>query len=114
MAQSLNYVSNAPLLTVYRGGIITGLMFVAVCVIGCVMAYRALRSESLTKAVFGGMFIGVAVVSANLQQSVVDMPQMTMTFAVLLAFMVYVHQSLERPAERAPSSTEKPLVSAAS
>jgi hypothetical protein len=114
LAQSLNYVSNAPLLTVYRGGIITGLMFVAVCVIGCVMAYRALRSESLTKAVFGGMFIGVAVVSANLQQSVVDMPQMTMTFAVLLAFMVYVHQSLERPAERAPSSTEKPLVSAAS
>jgi len=112
LAQSLNYVSNAPLLTVYRGGVITGLMFVAVLVIGCILAYRALRSESLANAIFGGMFIGIAVVSANLQQSVVDMPQMTLTFAVLLAFMVYVDQS-SRPSPPAPAVTEEPLVSAA-
>jgi hypothetical protein len=112
LAQSLNYVSNAPLLTVYRGGVITGLMFVAVLVIGCILAYRALRSDSLANAIFGGMFIGIAVVSANLQQSVVDMPQMTLTFAVLLAFMVYVDQS-SRPSPPAPAVTEEPLVSAA-
>jgi hypothetical protein len=112
LAQSLNYVSNAPLLTVYRGGIITGLLFVAVLVIGCVMAYRALRSESLTSAVFGGMFIGIAVVSSNLQQSVVDMPQMTLTFSVLLAFMVYVDQG-NRASPPAPAVTEEPLASAA-
>ncbi|MDQ2635342.1 MAG: O-antigen ligase domain-containing protein [Actinomycetota bacterium] len=97
LAQSLNYVSNAPLLTVYRGGIITGLVFVAVLVVGAVMAYRALRSPSLTHAVYGGVFIGIAVVSANLQQSVVDMPQMTLTFSILLAFMVYVDQTRHAP-----------------
>lgn len=97
LAQSLNYVSNAPLLTVYRGGIITGLVFVAVLVVGTVMAYRALRSPSLTHAVYGGVFIGIAVVSANLQQSVVDMPQMTLTFSILLAFMVYVDQTRHAP-----------------
>jgi hypothetical protein len=91
-AQSFNYVSNAPLLTVYRGGIITGLLFVTVLVIGCVMAYRAMRSPSLPNAVFGGLFIGTAVVYMNLQQSVVDMPVMALQFSVLLAFMVYVYQ----------------------
>lgn len=93
LAQSLNYVSNAPLLTVYRGGLVAGVMFVAVLIIGCVMAYRALRSPSLTHATFGGIFIGIALVANNLQQSVVDMPQMTLTFSVLLVFMVYVDQS---------------------
>ncbi|MGV0797732.1 O-antigen ligase domain-containing protein, partial [Mycolicibacterium elephantis] len=96
-AQSLNYVSNAPLLTVYRGGIISGLAFVAVLVIGCVVAYRALRSPSLPHAVYGGVFIGIAVVSANLQQSVVDMPQMTLTFSILLVFLVYVDQTRHGP-----------------
>lgn len=61
------------------------------------MAYRALRSPSLTHAVYGGVFIGIAVVSANLQQSVVDMPQMTLTFSILLAFMVYVDQTRHAP-----------------
>lgn len=93
LAQSINYVSNAPLLTVYRGGIIAGVMFVAVCLIGAVMAYRALRSPSLTHATFGGVFIGIVVVANNLQQSVVDMPQMALTFSVLLVFMVYVDQA---------------------
>ncbi|ORA67903.1 hypothetical protein BST23_05895 [Mycolicibacterium elephantis] len=97
LAQSLNYVSNAPLLTVYRGGIISGLAFVAVLVIGCVVAYRALRSPSLPHAVYGGVFIGIAVVSANLQQSVVDMPQMTLTFSILLVFLVYVDQTRHGP-----------------
>lgn len=92
-AQQLNYVSNAPLLTVYRGGIITGLIFVAILVMGCVMGYRAMRSPSLPNAVFGGVFIGTAVVYMNLAQSVVDMPVMALQFSLFLAFMVYVDQS---------------------
>jgi hypothetical protein len=92
-AYSLNYASNAPLLTTYRGGLVTGLVFVAVLVIGCVMGYKALRSPSLPDAVFGGMFIGTSVVYMNLQQSVVDMPVMALQFSVLLAFMSYVDQT---------------------
>ena len=99
-AQSLNYVSNAPLLTVYRGGIITGLIFVAILVIGCVMGYRAMRSDSLPNAVFGGVFIGTAVVYMNLAQSVVDMPVMALQFSMFLAFMVYVDQSSRPPKDK--------------
>jgi multisubunit Na+/H+ antiporter MnhF subunit len=93
LAQQVNYPSNAPLLTLYRGGIITALALVVVLVIGCVISYRAMRSPSLPDAVFGGSFIGIAVVSCNLQQSIVDMPQMTLTFSILLAFLMYVDQS---------------------
>jgi hypothetical protein len=99
-AQSFNYVSNAPLLTIYRGGIITGLLFVAVLVIGCVMAYRTLRSPSLPHAVFGGMFIGIAVVYMNLAQSVVDMPVMALQFSMFLAFMVYAYETCGHPKNR--------------
>jgi hypothetical protein len=101
-AQSLNYVSNAPLLTVYRGGIITGLVFVAVLLIGCFLGYRAMRSPSLPNAVFGGVFIGTAVVYMNLAQSVVDMPVMALQFAMFLAFMVYVDQSRRLSKDEAP------------
>jgi hypothetical protein len=107
-AQSLNYVSNAPLLTVYRGGIITGLLFVTILVIGCVLGYRAMRSSSLPDAVFGGVFIGTAVVYMNLAQSVVDMPVMALQFSMFLAFMVYVDQS-----RRVPKDESKPEASAA-
>jgi hypothetical protein len=106
-AQQLNYVSNAPLLTVYRGGIITGLIFVAVLVIGCVMAYRAMRSSSLPNAVFGGVFIGTAVVYMNLAQSVVDMPVMALQFSVFLAFMAYVDQSRREELRSRDLATEK-------
>jgi polysaccharide biosynthesis protein PslJ len=106
-AYSLNYVSNAPLLTVYRGGLICGILFVAILLIGCVMAYRALRSDSLPYAIFGGIFIGIAVVSCNLQQSVVDMPGMTVTFSILLAFMVYVYEGC-RLSRAGPALIEEP------
>jgi polysaccharide biosynthesis protein PslJ len=103
LAQQVNYPSNAPLLTLYRGGIITALMLVVVLIIGCVMAYRAMRSPSMTDAIFGGVFIGVAVVSCNLQQSIVDMPQMTLTFSIFLAFMAYVDQSRRRSRDESSS-----------
>jgi hypothetical protein len=106
LAQQVNYPSNAPLLTLYRGGIITALLLVVVLVIGCVLAYRAMRSPSLPNATFGGVFIGVAVISCNLQQSIVDMPQMTLTFSIFLAFMLYVDQSrrLSLAETRSPDS----------
>lgn len=92
-AQTFNYVSNAPLLTVYRGGIITGLIFVVILLIACALGYIAMRSRSFPNAVFGGGFIGLAVLYMNLAQSVVDMPVMTLQFAIALAFMVYVAQN---------------------
>jgi hypothetical protein len=96
-AFNLNFVSNAPLIAAYRAGMIAGLIFVAVLVIGCVMSYRALRSDSLPAALYGGVFIGFCVVALQLDHPVVDIPQMTAAFGILLTFLVYVDRSREKP-----------------
>ncbi len=93
-AQTFNYVSNAQLLTVYRAGLITGLMFTAVLIMACALGYMAMRSSWLPNAVFGGVFIGLALIYMNLAQSVVDMPVMTLQWSIALAFIVYVGQNV--------------------
>ena len=115
-AQTFNYVSNAPLLTVYRGGLITGVMFSLILLMGCVLAYLALRSRWLPNAAFGGLFIGLALIYMNLAQSVVDMPVMTMQWSIALAFMVYVAQNVRAEfrtrrlvSEPAPAPPREPV-----
>jgi polysaccharide biosynthesis protein PslJ len=98
---ALNIISNAPLLQIYRAGIFTGLAFLAIIVIGCVMSYRALRSDSLPFAVYGGVFIAFCVVALNLDHGVTDVPQTTLCFSVFLAFLGYV----DRSRRRAPDPT---------
>jgi hypothetical protein len=102
-AFNLNFVSNAPLIAAYRAGMIAGLIFVAVLVIGCVMGYRALRSDSLPAALYGGVFIGFCVVALQLDHPVVDIPQMTAVFGIFLVFLVYVDRSRQSsdPSKRA-------------
>jgi hypothetical protein len=92
-AYTLNHVSNAPLLTIYRGGIITGIAFLAVLIIGCIMGYRALRSDSLPGAIYGGVFIGFCVVALNLDHPVVGIPQATLSFSILLVFLVFIDRA---------------------
>ncbi|MDR3663369.1 MAG: O-antigen ligase family protein [Mycobacterium sp.] len=86
----LNHVSNAPLLTIYRGGIFTGLAFFAIMLIGCIMSYRAIRSNHFPWAVYGGVFIGFCVVALELDHPVVGIPPATLEFSILLAFLVHV------------------------
>jgi polysaccharide biosynthesis protein PslJ len=108
-AFTLNHVSNTPLLTIYRGGIITGLCFIAVMVIGGIMSYRALRSHSLPWAIYGGVFIGFCVVALNLDHPVVGIPQATLKFSILLAFLVYIDRARTEELRRHayPQSEEK-------
>jgi polysaccharide biosynthesis protein PslJ len=107
---TLNHVANAPLLTVYRGGILAGLLFVAVLVIGCVMAYRALRSPSLPAAMLGGVFICFCVVALQLDFPVVTIPSVTMMFSVFLVFLVYVNQApVPRPDPAPAGALDAPL-----
>jgi hypothetical protein len=84
-----NLVSNAPLVTLYRGGILPFIAFVAVMVISIVMAYRSLRSNSLPLATYGGIAIGLTVVQFNLDHNVSDVPQNVLLWSMLLAFVVY-------------------------
>ncbi len=106
LAFKLGHVSNAPLLTVYRGGIFTGLAFVAVLVVGCIIGWRALRSDSLPHALFGGIFIGFSFVGLQLDHPVVAVPPITTTFSILLAFVVFI--DLERTAGRRRIPLEAP------
>jgi hypothetical protein len=94
----LNFVSNSPLITIYRSGMVVGLVFLAVLVIACIMSYRALRSDSLPAAIYGGVFIGFCVVALQLDHPVVTSPQSGIAFGIFLAFLVYLDRSRPTPA----------------
>lgn len=88
-AFEVNFVANSPLLTVYRGGIFTGLAFTAILVAGAVVGYRMLRSGRWELGFYGGTFIGFSAVALQLDFPVVSNPSTTTTFSVMLAFVVY-------------------------
>lgn len=85
-----NFPSNAPLVTLYRGGLLAFLPFMAVVVIGCVLAYRAVRQQSFPLAAFGAVFIGLCVVQMQLDHPLAGTPQGALTYSIYLAFLVYV------------------------
>lgn len=91
-AFSLNFVANVPLITIYRGGLIVGAVFLALLVVGCVMSARAIRSDSTPNALFGGIFIGICLVALQLDHMVATIQQVTLMFSILLVFLVVVDQ----------------------
>jgi hypothetical protein len=97
LAFQVNYVSNSPLIAIYRAGIIVGLVFLVVLVMGCVIGWRALRSDSFPAAIYGGVFIGFSVIALNLDHPVVDIPQSAAAFSIFMAFLVYVDRSRQSP-----------------
>jgi hypothetical protein len=111
VAYTLNYVSNAPLIVIYRGGIIVGAVFVAVMLIGCVMGYRAMRSPSLPYAVYGGVFIAFCFVAMQLDHPTATVPQITIMFSIFLAYLVYIDQ--QRGSPRHAIDLDRQLVAAA-
>ena len=97
LAFQLNYVSNAPLITVYRAGIFAGLAFVAIMVIGCIVGYRALRSASTSNAIMGGFFISACFLALQLDHTVASVSQPVMLFSILLAFLSSTSRSSGSP-----------------
>lgn len=95
-----NFVSNAPLISIHRGGIFVGLSFLAVIVIGCVISYKLLRANSLPRALYGGVFIGFSVIALNLDHPVVVIPQIVFLYTIFLTFLAYADQ--QRHAEQPP------------
>ncbi|WP_142239547.1 O-antigen ligase domain-containing protein [Mycobacterium sp. ST-F2] len=79
-----NYVANSPLLTVYRGGIFTGLAFVAVLIAAIVIAHRNARQDPWESGIMGAAVFGFAVVGLQLDFPVVTHAPMTMAFCVFL------------------------------
>lgn len=107
LAFQVNYVANAPLLTVYRGGVFAGLAFVAVLIVGAVVGWRLITGRSLARALVGGIFIGFCVIGLQLDHPVVATLPVTVTFSVLLAFLAHADR-LRRasdPPDRSVSGT---------
>jgi hypothetical protein len=111
-AFTLNFVANVPLITIYRAGIIVGVVFLALLVVGCVMSGKALRSNSLSHAMYGGIFIGICLVALQLDHMVADIPQVTLLFSILLVFLVVVDQDRRR-SRHAPEPTRESLADTA-
>lgn len=95
-AFTLNFVANVPLITIYRGGLIVGAVFIALLALGCLMSARAIRSDSTAHALFGGIFIGMCLVALQLDHMVATLQQVTLMFSIMLAFLVVVDQDRTR------------------
>lgn len=102
-----NIVANAPLIAAYRGGMIVGLTFVALLIVGCVYSYRLLRSNSLPAALFGGVFIGYCLVAFQLDHPVIHIPQLVMALSIFLGFLIYLDR--ERQLRGSPPGTDREL-----
>ena len=109
----LNHVSNAPLLTIYRGGIFAGLAFIAVMVIGIYYSYQAIRSDSLPAAIYGGIFIGFCLVALQLDHPVAGSPPAQLKYAILVAFLVYLDRMRDDGSRHKITDTRETAVAAA-
>ncbi|MEV7398057.1 hypothetical protein [Aeromicrobium sp. NPDC092404] len=87
VGQVTNFVANAPLLTVYRAGVIVGLIFVALLVAGMFRSVRLLQTGTFPQAVVAAGFVAVALVALQLDFPVALLPPATMAFGVLLAYL---------------------------
>lgn len=81
----VNYAANTPLVVIYRGGIVVGLVFVALLVLGLIVSVRAMRRAHNGAGVLGGVLFGLVFVAFQLDFPVVTMPALAMCFAFVLA-----------------------------
>ena len=82
-----NHVSNSPLLSIYRGGIIVGIVFTALLIHACIVSFRAVTDSAWTAATIGAGFIGFASVTLQLDFPVVTISPITAVFSLFLAFV---------------------------
>ena len=84
---AVNHVANAPLLSVYRGGLVVGLFFCAVLIVGIVMSIRGLRQPTPEFGFVGAGFIGFVLIALQLDFPVITIPPVAALFAFFLAFL---------------------------
>ena len=87
--QAVNYVANAPLLTVYRAGVVVGAIFVVFLLIAVVRSIALLRTGTFAQAVTGAGLFAMCLVALQLDFAVALLPPATMAFGVLLAFATH-------------------------
>ncbi len=103
VGMAVNHVANAPLLSVYRGGIIVGLFFCAVLIYGIVLSLRGLRRAEPRYGYLGAGFIGFTLVALQLDFPVITIPPVAALFAFFVANLPMKENSLITP-EPLPST----------
>ena len=122
---SLNHVANTPLLIVWRAGILSGLLFVALLLVVLVVAIRRSRRGAASGRSGGGsanlalaVYAGTILFAFQVDFPVVTMTPLTLAFGLLLAQLCSVDASPRGPAgsgvgERAaPAVADAPALAA--
>ncbi len=86
-AAATNYVANAPLLTVYRGGLVVGLAFTVLMLTAALFGWRLMRGSAFEPAAVGAGYLGLMLVALQLDFPVVTISAATLAFAILLVFV---------------------------
>jgi hypothetical protein len=82
-----NYVANAPLLVVYRNGLVIGILYSALLLTAAVASWRLLRGPVFERAAIGAGFLGLLLVALQLDFPVITLSPAILSFAMLLAFV---------------------------
>jgi hypothetical protein len=101
LTQAVNFVANGPLLTIYRGGLVVGIVVV---VVALVVAFRAwvYADRSFAAAVVCSLLIAMLFVAFQLDFPIVNQAPATAAMSLLVAMTLFV------PDDRAERSDARP------
>ncbi|UDF12634.1 hypothetical protein LH407_10780 [Antiquaquibacter oligotrophicus] len=107
VGMAVNHVANAPLLSVYRGGLVVGILFCFVLIVGIVLSFRALRSKNPELGYIAAGYIGFVGVALQLDFPVITIPPVAALFAFFLAVLPREEDFHDPPAQ--PGATGRQL-----
>jgi hypothetical protein len=105
--------ANAPLLVIYRGGFVVGLVFVALLLVAAWRSFHYLRSGSLPGAAIGAGFLGLLLVALQLDIPVVIQAPAIAMLSVYLAFLDHpdLASALAKGRPQAPANAARRAIS---
>ena len=98
LTQAVNFVANGPLLTIYRGGLVVGIMIACAAL---VIAFRAwvYADRSFAAAVVCSLLIAMLCVAFQLDFPIVNQAPATIAMSLLIAMTLSVPVDRENPAD---------------
>jgi hypothetical protein len=101
LTQAVNFVANGPLLTVYRGGLVVGIVVVAVALVIALRAW-VYADRSFAAAVVCSLLIAMVLVAFQLDFPIVNQAPATAAMSLLIAMTLFV------PTDRTESPDARP------
>lgn len=86
---TVNFVANTPLLTIYRGGLVTAIPFVILLIACLLRGWRVLRHGTTQGGILAAGLIAFILVALQLDFPVVTQSPATTVFAILIGFVAH-------------------------